>query len=69
MNNNATNYVYDAVGRISAITDSEGQMIEYVYNHLGLTSELTTYGGGNQRATTRYYYDLAGNLIKESSPL
>jgi RHS repeat-associated protein len=58
----AVNYVYDSLGRLSALTDGSGNLIvQYTYNKLG---QLSQKQNGNSTYTT-YGYDAAGDLISE----
>ena len=56
------NYTYDALGRLSELTDGSGNLIvQYTYNNLG---ELDEKLNGNGTSTT-YAYDAAGDLTSE----
>jgi RHS repeat-associated protein len=56
------NYAYDALGRLSGLTDgSNSSIVQYTYNNLGQVVEKTS---GNGTHTT-YAYDGDGNLISE----
>ena len=56
------NYTYDALGRLSKLTDGSGNLIvQYTYNNLGQLAEKLN---GNGTYTT-YAYDAAGNLTSE----
>ena len=68
-NKNKTVYTYDGLNRLGSKTNAEGGMIEYQYDSFGNTAGTTMYGGGDEKATTTYAYDAAGNLLTETSPL
>lgn len=56
------NYLYDAPGRLSGLTDGgNSPIVTYTYNSLG---QLTKKQNGNGTNTT-YAYDAAGNLLHE----
>jgi YD repeat-containing protein len=56
------NYTYDALGRLSELTDGSGNLIvQYTYNNLG---ELSQKVNGNGTSTA-YGYDAAGDLTSE----
>jgi len=53
------NYAYDALGRLSKLTDATGnRIVEYVYNSLGQLHEKLNGNG----TSTAYGYDSAGEL-------
>jgi len=72
------NYRYDALGhRIRVFTGTEADPIEdvrYTYDALGRVETVATYERNDvplaeaARETTRYVYDLAGNLAREVKP-
>lgn len=68
-NKNKTVYNYDGLNRLVSKTNAEGGMFEYRYDSFGNTAGTTMYGGGDEKATTTYTYDAAGNLLTETSPL
>jgi len=54
---------YNSDGRLYRILDTQGaELVRYRYNHSGLRAEKVTNG-----PATTYLYDLAGQLIRESS--
>ena len=68
-NKNKIVYTYDGLNRLVSKTNAEGGMFEYRYDSFGNTAGTTMYGGGDEKATTTYTYDAAGNLLTETSPL
>ena len=68
-NKNKTVYTYDGLNCLVSKTNAEGGMFEYRYDSFGNTAGTTMYGGGDEKATTTYTYDAAGNLLTETSPL
>jgi RHS repeat-associated protein len=60
-----TNYAYDALNRLTGITDSQGNARGFAYDSLGRRVSQTKI---NSQAGWSYEYDADGNLIKRSDP-
>jgi YD repeat-containing protein len=58
------NYTYDSANRRTTVTDSANQSWRYTYDAQGRLKEVADPAVNGQRATTRYDYDLRGNLVK-----
>jgi YD repeat-containing protein len=70
---NLTRTIYDARGRVAAITDALGQTTDYGYDNLGRrTSEIAADPDGTgplPRPVTRFTYDAVGNRTSVIDPL
>jgi len=57
-----TSYTYDALNRLTSLTDPVGNTTSYTYNYMGLVATET-----NEKNATRYYtYDALGRLISKT---
>jgi len=61
----AVNTTYDPLGRVTQVTDANGQTLKYGYDAVGNRTGLTLPDG----RTLTYTYDAANNLTKLVSPL
>ena len=56
-------YTYDASGRITKVTNTDGTYTNYAYDALDQLRFATNYtAGGTATARYKYYYDKSGNL-------
>ncbi len=62
---NTTQYQYDKVSRLTAVTDAMGSKTRYTYDQRDNLTKVTDALGRN----TTYSYDLVDRLIKETDPL
>ncbi|MCH5258800.1 MAG: RHS repeat-associated core domain-containing protein [Lachnospiraceae bacterium] len=57
-----TSYTYDALNRVSSMTDENGGTVRYTYHENGKVETVTDQTGG----TRRFTYNDAGELIRET---
>lgn len=65
-----TSYTYDSLGRLTGLTDAEGNVRNFTYNGLGLRTRATDLHAPADTifGTWTYAYDSRGNLITRTDP-